>query len=79
MDFGAERIDMIDSQTPNVSMADRILYLQVFRTCIRYRNPETGRRHFCHEKLFRVAFLSRVLELKRIVRPKGKYQYESTN
>lgn len=58
----------------NTSRADMERYLAVHRAAVRYRNPETGRRHFCHEPTFRWAFVRRVKELRaRCGRPKDEH------
>lgn len=39
---------MMDTETPDATREDRLLYLRAFRAVIRYRDEQTGRRHFCH-------------------------------
>jgi hypothetical protein len=34
------------------------------RKAARYRNPETGQRHFCHLKTFRAAFVKDMLAIR---------------
>lgn len=58
----------MDTETPNATMEDRRLYLRAFRAAIRYRDQQTGRRHFCHLMPYRPHFLRRVLELRRVLR-----------
>lgn len=58
----------MDTQTPHATDADRRLYLKVFRSAIRQRDGQTGRRHFCHEPTYRQAYLKRVLELRSCLR-----------
>jgi hypothetical protein len=47
---------------------DAELYLRVLRVAARFRNPENGRRHFAHEKVFRPAFVRRLVQLRRALR-----------
>ena len=34
------------------------------RKAVRYRNPETGKRHYCHYDLFRAAFIRDIRGLR---------------
>lgn len=38
------------------------------RAAARYRNPETGQRHFCHNPLYRASFVRSTLALRQAVR-----------
>ena len=38
--------------------------LDALRRAIRYRNPETGKRHYCHVQYFRRPFANGVRELR---------------
>lgn len=42
--------------------------LSAARIAIRYRNPETGRRYYVHNKTFSASFARSTLRLRRIVR-----------
>ena len=44
--------------------------LQANRAAIKYRNPETKRRHFCHLPLFKQAFLTDIKLLREAIREK---------
>ena len=59
---------LMDSETPNAAQEDRALYLSAFRAAARYRNQETGRRHFAHDPTFRAAFVRRIVELRAALR-----------
>lgn len=41
------------------------------RLAVRYRNRETGLRHFCHDKLYRPAFVSDILAIRAELRRRG--------
>ena len=58
----------MDTETPDATMEDRRLYLRSFRAVIRYRDQQTGRRHFCHSMPYLPHFLRRVLELRRVLK-----------
>ena len=52
-------------------MADDEQYrrqLLALRESARYRNPETGRRHYCHDRLYRAAFIRGILQLRAALR-----------
>lgn len=38
--------------------------LAALRAAARYRNPATGRRHFCHNSLYRAAYVRGIRELR---------------
>lgn len=42
--------------------------LAALRAAARYRNPETGRRHFAHIMPYRPHFVTGILELRRLLR-----------
>jgi hypothetical protein len=58
----------VDTETPNATREDRLRYLAVLRAAVRYRNPSTGRRHFCHSMPYRPHYLRRLLELRAVLR-----------
>lgn len=43
------------------------------RKAIRYRNPETGWRHFCHDKLYRRAYVLDILAIRAELRKRGVF------
>jgi hypothetical protein len=57
-----------DTETPNATREDRLRYLGVLRAAVRYRNPSTGRRHFCHSMPYRPHYLRRLLELRAVLK-----------
>lgn len=50
-----------------------MLQRQLFanRASVRYRNPETGMRHFCHLPLYREAFLRDILSARKVLKSRG--------
>jgi hypothetical protein len=58
----------VDTETPNATREDRLRYLAVLRAAVRYRNPSTGRRHFCHSMPYRPHYLRRLLELRTVLK-----------
>jgi hypothetical protein len=50
------------------------LWLGAFRKAARYRNPETGRRHFAHDPTYRKHFVLRILELRRRLKSRGAHE-----
>lgn len=42
--------------------------LRVYRAAARYRNPETGRRHFCHLMPFRPHFVRSIIEIREFLK-----------
>jgi hypothetical protein len=62
----------LDTETPNATREDRLRYLEILRAAIRYRNPSTGRRHFCHGLPYRPLYLRRLLELRALLRWRGE-------
>ena len=42
--------------------------LSAYRTAARYRNPETGKRHFAHYDTFRASFVRSMLSLRSYLR-----------
>lgn len=42
------------------------------RNAVLGHNPETGKRHFCHERLFRAAFVRDILAIRRELRNRGE-------
>jgi len=42
--------------------------MQANRNAARYRNKQTGQRHFCHEKNFRAAFVQDTLLLRAAIK-----------
>jgi hypothetical protein len=53
---------------PDETLAGRLRQLGALRAAIRYRNPETGDRHFCHLQQYRAVFASGARVLHRLVR-----------
>jgi hypothetical protein len=62
----------LDTETPNATREDRLRYLQILRAAVRYRNPSTGRRHFCHLMPYRPHYLRRLLELRAVLKSTGE-------
>lgn len=56
-----------DIETPRATAEDRQMYMKVFRAAVRHRSG-LGRRHFCHDPVYRAAFLRRIIELRRAIR-----------
>lgn len=46
---------------------------QANRNAARYRNPETGQRHFCHLPLFRWAFVIDMLLIRETLRSRNAH------
>lgn len=42
------------------------------RAAVRYRNPETGARHFCHLKEYRAVYARSIRERRRLIRALAK-------
>lgn len=47
------------------------------RKAVRYRNPENGRRHFCHLPEFRSAFISALLERRHELKRRAQQQQKA--
>lgn len=58
---------MIHSERP-LDMLQR--QLEANRAAIRYRHPQTGRRHFCHLVEYRAAYVNDCLLLRKAIRAK---------
>ena len=42
--------------------------LNATRSAVRYRNPETKRRHFCHDSLYRAAYVKSLLNFRQLLK-----------
>lgn len=59
VDYSARPDDMLQRQ------------LKANRNAVRYRNPETGKRHYCHFKQFIKPFLKDICGLRAELRKRG--------
>lgn len=52
---------------PDLTIEQAKHNLKMMRLAARYRRPETGRRHFCHDPLFRAAYVKDIFRMRKIL------------